>query len=75
MQEWVYTCELCGGTLREQHGQLVCPNCGRCLDCCDLSSLPADAPPSALASPPALPAPAPREEGDARMPPARKPRK
>jgi len=40
--ELIYVCEICQTVLDERHGEAVCPNCGRKLDCSDLSTLPAN---------------------------------
>lgn len=41
--ELLYVCEICQTVLDQRHGEAVCPNCGRTLDCTDLSVLPAHA--------------------------------
>jgi len=38
----LYVCEICQTVLDQRHGEAVCPNCGRKLDCSDLSLLPAN---------------------------------
>jgi len=38
----LYICEICQTVLELRHGEAVCPNCGRTLDCGDLALLPAN---------------------------------
>ena len=41
MAELIFICEICGMVLNGRHGNAICPNCGRTMDCSDLSTMPA----------------------------------
>jgi DNA-directed RNA polymerase subunit RPC12/RpoP len=42
MEDLLYICEVCGTVLEENPCRATCPNCGRTLDCSDLSALQAN---------------------------------
>ena len=43
MKTLLYVCELCQTVLEERSGRVMCPNCGRTLDCTDLPMVRANA--------------------------------
>jgi hypothetical protein len=42
MTELLFLCEICGMILEQHQCKATCPNCGRTLDCSDLSALTAN---------------------------------
>ncbi len=42
MADLIFICEICSMVLIGHHGKAICPNCGRTMDCSDLSAMTAN---------------------------------